>query len=157
MFTVKLRFSKKKTFRLDREFKKRLRRNLELGDLHFFWNAVKIKADPKIDVDFTKGMSALSIYGHDYRTPVSENVPESSLYIKPDIISKLNKLNISDKNEEDCNANIPQQDNEINITQGVSCLSISDVNLKTLYDKLENLDMSDNTNEEEQPRDYVDK
>lgn len=145
MFIVKIkRLSKQqKTFRLSRKLKKKLQRGLDL-DLQFFWNTLKIKADPTIDINFTKGMSALSLYSHNFQTSVSENISESSVYFRPDVIFKLSNLNISDKDEEECKASVSQQDKEISISQEISCLRISDINLKSLYDKLWNLNLSEN-------------
>lgn len=104
-------------------------------------NALKITADPEIDVDYVKSMSAISIYGHDYRYPIEEKVFESSVYIRPDVMCKLSNLNINDEDEENLNTT-SEQVIEHDILQSTSCLRISDKDERNIYERLKSIVVS---------------
>lgn len=109
-------------------FSKQISRNVSEKQLFSSMKALKLRSDPEIDVDFTKKMSALSIYGHNFRNSVNINISENSVHARPDVIFKLNNLNINDEHEEECNVNISQQDIDINVSRGISCLYTSNIN-----------------------------
>lgn len=58
------------------------------------FNALKITADPEVDVDYVKHMCTMTLYGKEYGSRGTENILESSVYHRPDIIEKLNNLRI---------------------------------------------------------------
>ena len=67
----------------------------EVDSINF--NALKITADPEIDVDYNRHMCTMTLYGNDYRASDEGNVPETSVYHRPDIIKKINNLRIGGK------------------------------------------------------------
>ncbi|XP_070154984.1 uncharacterized protein [Polyergus mexicanus] len=109
-------------------------------------NTLRITANSDIDMDYIKAMSTVSIYDHNYRSPVQENISEVSIHIRPDVIHKLSNLDISDENETDCNANAPQQDIGYNILQQTSYLRISDNNEPDINERIKNIIVSENVN-----------
>lgn len=130
MSTVNLkRLSKEKeVLRMVQGFNEIIPRNVTAEQLFLLMKTLTLRPDPKIDVDFSKKMSALSIYSHSFRNSVNENMSEDSVYARPDVIFKLDNLNISDEHEEECNVNASQQDVDISVSRGVSCLYISNTN-----------------------------
>jgi len=85
--------------------------------------ALKISGDR--EVDYVKGISAISLYGHNYRNLVQEDILEE-VSIRFNIIHKLSNLDINNKGEESCNIHISQQNIEFDIVQRTSCLFIKD-------------------------------
>ncbi|XP_076630371.1 uncharacterized protein LOC143346290 [Colletes latitarsis] len=61
------------------------------------FNALKITADPEIDLNYVKRMCTMTLYGKDYGSRNVEHIPESSVYHRPDVIKKLNNLCIQGK------------------------------------------------------------
>lgn len=109
------------------------------------FRALKITADPKIDVDYVRGMSTVSLYGHDYRNRTEENIAESSVHIRPDVTYRLSKLDINE-DEGDCNVSAPQQDVELDVLQKTSRLLINDNNEQNIYDRIKNIVVSEDVN-----------
>lgn len=142
---------RKKMLQLGCEIKKELRWRWEqhkmdatleaIGTINI--NALRISADPDIDMEYIKGMSTLSIYDRNYRNPIQENISEVSMYIRPDVMRKLNNLDISDENEANYNANTPQQDIEYDMLQQTSYLRISDINEPDINERIRNIIVSD--------------
>ncbi|XP_017792929.1 PREDICTED: uncharacterized protein LOC108574797 [Habropoda laboriosa] len=58
------------------------------------FNALKITADPEIDVDYPRGMCTMTLYGNDYRVRNEINLSDSTLCHRPDVIDKINNLKI---------------------------------------------------------------
>ncbi|CAK9824575.1 Selenocysteine insertion sequence-binding protein 2-like [Anthophora retusa] len=58
------------------------------------FNALKITADPEIDVDYTRGMCTMTLYGNDYRVRNEINISDDTLCHRPDVIDKINNLKI---------------------------------------------------------------
>ncbi|KAL0103147.1 hypothetical protein PUN28_017462 [Cardiocondyla obscurior] len=135
---------KKKMILQSNEVKKYVRWKWERHKMHaildtaMHLNTLKITADPQIDIDFVREMSTVSIYDHDYRTPIQE-MPEDSVYVRSDVMRELNNLNIDHESEDNCNINIPQQDIESDILQKTSILYISDNNEPNMYDRISNI------------------
>ncbi|CAK9824574.1 Selenocysteine insertion sequence-binding protein 2-like [Anthophora retusa] len=48
------------------------------------FNALKITADPEIDVDYTRGMCTMTLYGNDYRVRNEINISDDTLCHRPD-------------------------------------------------------------------------
>lgn len=139
---------RKKTMLLGHEIKKYVRWKLEQDKMHALettinFRMLKIVADPQVDIDYVKSMSTVSIYDHNYRNPIQENISEDSVHIRPDVTHKLNNLSIiCDESEDNCNINVPQQDVESDILQKTSFLYISDNNEPNIYDRIKNIIMS---------------
>lgn len=143
---------RKKLNLLGREIKKHMRWRWERDKMHatletiatINLNTLRIAADPDIDMDFIRGMSSVSIYDHNYRSPVQENISE--VYIRPDVMCKLDNLDIADENEADCNVNAPQQDIDCDILQQTSYLRIREHNEPDLNERIRNIMVSENVN-----------
>lgn len=58
------------------------------------FNSLKITADPEIDIDCANHMCTMTLYNKDYRERNEENVSETSVYYRPDIIRKISDLRI---------------------------------------------------------------
>lgn len=140
------RLSRRKKMILLGEVKKHVRWKWE-RDMHanlkaaINFETLKITADPQIDIDYVKSMSAVSIYDCDYRTPTQENISEDSVHIRPDIMHKLGDLSINDETEGNCNVNAPQQDIGADILQKTFFLHINDNNEPNIYDRIRNIVM----------------
>lgn len=138
---------------LGHEIKKHVRWKRERDKMHstleaiatINLNALRITTDPEIYIDCIRGMSTVSIYDRNYRNPIQENISEVSVHIRPDVIRKLNNLDISDENETTCDANPPQQNIECDILQQTSILRISDINEPDINERIKNIVMSERT------------
>lgn len=107
-------------------------------------NALSITTDPEIYMDFIgRAMSTVSIYDSNYRNPIRENISEVSVHIRPDVIRKLNNLDISDENETTSDANPPQRNIESDILQQTSSLRISDINEPDINERIKNIIVSE--------------
>lgn len=135
--------------------KKYIRRRWEQDRMHFATleaiatiniNALRISADPDLDMDYIKGMSTLSIYDRNYRNPMQENISEVSMYIRPDVMRKLSNLDISDESEANYNANTPQRDIGYDVLQQISYLRIGDINEPDINERIRNIIVSENLN-----------
>lgn len=139
---------------LGREIKKHIRWRWERDKMHatleaiatINLNALRITADPEIYIDCIRGMSTVSIYDHNYRSPIPENISEISVHIRPDVMRKFKNLDISDENEANIDANVPQQDIGYDILQQTSFLRISDNNEPDINERIRNIIVSENVN-----------
>ncbi|KAM0734512.1 hypothetical protein ACS0PU_011983 [Formica fusca] len=154
LIKIKRLSRRKKLILLGREIEKHIRWRWERDKMQATLEAIatvnlntlRITANSDIDIDYIKGMSTVSIYDHNYRSPVQENISEVSIHIRPGMIRKLNNLDISDENETDCNANTPQQDIGYDILQQTSYLRISDNNEPDINERIKNIIVSENVN-----------
>ncbi|XP_015173326.1 PREDICTED: selenocysteine insertion sequence-binding protein 2-like isoform X2 [Polistes dominula] len=90
-----------KKFRCYKIIKERREKGLSVNNINF--NSLKIKSDPKIDIDYVKRMSTLNIYDKDYRHSIGENISEDTVQHRPDLTQKFDQLNISNvQNEHIC-------------------------------------------------------
>ncbi|KAH0948117.1 hypothetical protein HN011_011974 [Eciton burchellii] len=131
--------SNKKTKRLSRKkrtiknYKIKQRKKWKSKEIHFGLDtidtidikALKISENREVDIDYVKGMSAISLYGHNYRDLIQEDIFEE-VSIRFNIIHKLSNLDINNKGEESCNVHISQQNIGFDIIQSTSCLFIKD-------------------------------
>ncbi|KYN05393.1 hypothetical protein ALC62_03678 [Cyphomyrmex costatus] len=123
---------KRKMILLAQEAKKYVRWKWEQNKMHakleatINFETLKITADPQVDIDYVRGMSVVSIYDRNYRSPIQENISEDSVHIRPDTMRQLNNLNISDESEDSYNVNAQQQDIESDVLQKTSFLYIRD-------------------------------
>lgn len=155
---IKRLSGRRKTILLRREIETHLRRKWERDKMHAILESVatinfktlRITADPTIDVDYVKGMSAVSIYGHNYRRPMRENISEDSVHIRPDVTRKLGDLTIGDENGGDCKCDVSasQRHVEIDILQKTSSLRVSDRSEPSINDRVRNIVLSENVKEE---------
>ncbi|XP_072749678.1 uncharacterized protein [Anoplolepis gracilipes] len=146
---------RKKMILVGREIKKHMRWRWERDKMHatleaiamINLNTLRITTDSGIDyMDYIKGMSTISIYDHNYRSPTRENISEVTVHIRPDVTRKLSNLDISDENEANCNANPPQQDIGYDILEQTSYLRISDNNELDINERIKNIIVSENLN-----------
>lgn len=136
---------KKKMILLNLEVKKYVRwkwDKMHILEATINFNTLKITADPQMDIDYVRSMSTVSIYDHNYRSPIQENIFEDSVNIRFDMMHNLNHLSIADENEDNYNVNTPQQDIGSDILQKTSFLHISDRNEPNIYDRIRNIVMS---------------
>ncbi|XP_078032522.1 uncharacterized protein LOC144467542 [Augochlora pura] len=61
------------------------------------FNSLKITADREIDVDCVNNMCTMTLYDNDYRLRSEENMSDSSVYYRPDIIKKISDLRIQNR------------------------------------------------------------
>ncbi|KAG7190658.1 hypothetical protein KM043_006739 [Ampulex compressa] len=61
------------------------------------FGSLKITADPQIDSDYVRRMSELTFYGTDYRTLNEQNILDSLVLQKSDILAGFNNLHIGRK------------------------------------------------------------
>lgn len=54
------------------------------------FDALKVSADS--ETDYVKRMGAMTLYNRDYRNNHEENMSETSVYYRPDIIGRINSL-----------------------------------------------------------------
>lgn len=142
---------RKKMILLGQEIKKYLRRKWERDKIRSIleaiatvdFKALKITADPEIDIDYVKKISTISIYDHIYRNPVQENISEDSIFVRPDVMHQFRNLGINDENERNCNVNSSHRDAVFDVSQKTFYLHISDNNEPDISDRIKNIVVSD--------------
>ncbi|XP_033341025.2 uncharacterized protein LOC117229008 [Megalopta genalis] len=61
------------------------------------FNSLKITADREIDVNCVNHMCTMTLYDNDYRLKNEQNISDSSVYYRPDIIKKISDLRIQNR------------------------------------------------------------
>lgn len=136
---------RKRNILLGREIKKYVQQKWEREKIHSILEAIAtvnfkaLKITGSSEIDHVKKISAISIYGHIYRNPVQENIFEDSIHVRPDVMRQLRNLDISDKNEENCNMNASHRDVVFDVSQKTFYLHINDSNEPDISDGIKNI------------------